>query len=127
MERAVFFGANHMEKQKGLYLGTEINEKWWRRYAKAGFLARGNGEYWLDEKGFYFLRYLTREPIFIPFDSMVGTKLGTWHSGKWAFGNLILKIIWKKDDSRLSSGFLVSKNKEETAKLKESLEEKIIR
>lgn len=112
-------------KQKGLYLGTEINEKWWKRYVKGGFLARGNGEFWIDDKGFYFLRYLIREPIFIPFESMVEIKPGKWHSGKWVFGNLILKIIWKKDGLMLSSGFLVSKNKKEIIELKKTLEGKI--
>lgn len=37
--------------QIGHYLGTEIDEKWWRRYRKNKFLARGNGEY-LYGKGF---------------------------------------------------------------------------
>lgn len=111
-----------MEKQKGLYLGTEINEKWWKRYAKDKFLSRGNGEFWRDENGFYFLRYLSKEPIFIPCGSILEIKTGKWHSGKWALGNLILKIIWRKDGLRLSSGFLVSKNKEEVIKLKQELE-----
>lgn len=107
---------------KGLYLGTEINEKWWKRYTKDKFLSRGNGEFWHDESGFYFLRYLTKEPIFIPFSSIIGIEIGKWHSGKWAFGNLILKIIWQKDGLKLSSGFIVFKNKEETLKLKQELE-----
>ena len=116
-----------METQKGLYLGTEINEKWRRRYVQSGFLARGNGQYWFDDKGFYFLRTLTREPIFISFDKIFGVKLGKWHSGRWAFGNLILKIIWELDGLKLSSGFIVSKNSEEIMELKKILEGKISR
>ncbi|PIW87335.1 MAG: hypothetical protein COZ94_05705 [Nitrospirae bacterium CG_4_8_14_3_um_filter_41_47] len=50
-----------MEKNKGLYLGTEINEKWYRRYTKDNLLMRGNGEYWYDDKGFYFLRYCCKK------------------------------------------------------------------
>ncbi len=116
-----------MDRNKGLYLGTEINKKWWRRYAQDKLLMRGNGEFWHDEKGFYFLRYLTKEPIFIPFDKMLEISLGgDCHSGKWAWGMPILKIIWKKDeDVLLSSGFFVSKDKAEIAKLKETLERKL--
>ena len=51
-----------MDKKKGHYIGTEINEKWWSRYRGEGFFARGNGEYWFDEDFFYFRRYLTKEP-----------------------------------------------------------------
>lgn len=114
-----------MEKQKGLYLGTEINEKWWKRYTKDKFLSRGNGEFWRDENGFYFLRYLAKDPIFIPLISISEIKTGKWHSGRWALGNLILKIIWQKDGLKLSSGFIVSKNKNETLKLKQELENMI--
>jgi hypothetical protein len=113
-----------MQKQKGHYLGTEINEKWYRRYTKDGLLARGNGEYWLDEQGFYFLRYLTKEPIFIPFDKIIEIKIGKWHSGRWAYGIPILKIIWQKDSQKLSSGFIVSKHKEDILELKKTLDEK---
>lgn len=116
-----------MERQKGLYLGTEISEKWWKRYIRNGFLTRGNGEFRIDERGFYFSRILIKEPIFIPFDRISGVKLGKWHSGRWAFGNLILKIIWERDGLKLSSGFIVSTNKEGTMKLRELLEEKINR
>jgi hypothetical protein len=42
-----------MDKNKGLYLGTEIDQKWWRRYTKEGLFLRGNGEYWYDDKGLY--------------------------------------------------------------------------
>ncbi len=51
-----------MDKKKGHYIGTEINEKWWSRYREEGFFARGNGEYWFDEDFFYFRRYPTKEP-----------------------------------------------------------------
>lgn len=114
-----------MDKNKGLYLGTEIDEKWWRRYTKDKLLMRGNGEYWYDDKGFYFLRHLTKEPIFIPFDAMLEIKLGKWHSGRWTYGNFIVKIIWGKENLKLSSGFIVSKNREDAVKLKETLQGKI--
>ena len=65
------------EKSVGLYFGTEINEKWWKRYTKDKLFMRGNGTYWYDDKGFYFLRYLTKTPIFIPFHTISKIKLGT--------------------------------------------------
>ena len=85
------------DKSKGLYLGTEINETWWRRYTKDGFFMRGNGEYWYDDQGFYFQRTLTKTPLFISFKDAFEVKLGTWHAGKWAYGNFIVKILWKKE------------------------------
>jgi len=110
------------EKSKGLYLGTEINEQWWKRYTKDKLFMRGNGRYWYDHNGFYFLRYLTKKPIFIPFHAIIAIKLGTWHSGRWAYGNLITKLVWKKEGLTLSSGFIVANNKEKTKKIKQLLE-----
>lgn len=83
---------------------------------------RGNGTYWYDDTGFYFLRYLTKSPIFIPFYAITEIKLGTWHSGRWAFGNLIIKLVWKKGDLILSSGFIVSDNRKETRNIKQLLD-----
>ncbi len=114
-----------MDKRRGLYVGTEIDSKWWRRYTKEGFFARGNGEYWYDDSGFYFLRYFTKEPIFIPFNAVTQITLGTWHSGKWPLGNLILKILWKKDNLDLSSGFIVGKKRDEAIELRDTLKLKI--
>lgn len=110
-----------MDKNKGLYLGTEINEKWWKRYTKDKLFMRGNGEYWYDDKGFYFLRNFTKEPIFIPFSEILEIKMGKWHSGRWAYGRPVIKIVWRQDNLKLSSGFIVSKNKEDTIKLVEKL------
>ncbi len=107
-------------------MGTEIDGKWWKRYRKDKLLMRGNGEYWCDGQGFYFRRYLTTEPIFIPFRAIRTVKLGAWHSGRWAFGQLILKIIWEKENLCLSSGFIISKDLEATRNLKDFLEQNII-
>jgi hypothetical protein len=30
-----------MDKRRGRYLGTEMDEKWWKRYAQEGWFARG--------------------------------------------------------------------------------------
>lgn len=114
-----------MDRRKGAYLGTEIDEKCWKRYKKEKLLARGNGQYWYDEQGFYFWRYLTKEPIFIPFSSITEAKLETKHAGRWYLGNLIVKPLWTKDGLNLSSGFLVSKNKQDAINLKDQLQNKI--
>ena len=112
--------------KKGLYLGTEIiGKKWWKRYLKDKLFARGNGKYWFDDNGFSFLRYLTSTPIYIPFSEVIEIQLGTKHVGRWAMGNLIVKILWRKDDLVLSSGFLVSKNKEDAPVFKAELERRI--
>jgi len=41
------------------------------------------------------------------------------------FGRFILKIIWRKDDLKLSTGFVVGKDKREVIELKRVLEERI--
>jgi hypothetical protein len=111
-------------KHAGLYLGTEIvGRKFWKRYLRDKLFARGNGRYWFDGSGFYFLRYLTSTPIYIPFSGVIEIQLGTKHAGRWAMGNLIVKIIWGKDNLILSSGFLVSKKSEDARALKVELEE----
>lgn len=71
------------------------------------------------------MRYLTRNPIFIPFDKIIETKIGKWHGGKWIWGYPILKIIWMKDNLRLSSGFFVSKKEEDVVMLKNILDVRI--
>ncbi len=115
-----------MNRKKGLYLDTEIvGKKWWKRYLKDKLFARGNGKYWFGDNGFYFLRYLTSTPIYIPFSEVIEIQLGTKHAGRWAMGNLIVKILWRKDDLVLSSEFLVSKNKEDAPVFKAELERRI--
>lgn len=80
-------------EKTGLYLGTEIDEKWWKRYREHKLFARGNGKYWDDGKAFYFLRYIAKEPIAIPFKDITEFRIGKWHSGNWCFGYPVLKII----------------------------------
>ncbi len=106
-----------VNEKTGLYLGTEINGKWWKRYKRDRLFARGNGRYWHDDRSFYFLRYLTKEPIGIPFEKVKEFKTGTWHSGRWCFGYPVLKILWTKDDLELCSGFLVSKSSDDVERL----------
>ncbi len=110
-----------MEKKKGHYLGTEIEGKWWKRYRKSPFLARGWGEYWLNGEGFYFLRYFTEKPIFLPFRQIVDVKTGKWHSGRWAGGKVVIKIIWEEQGQRLSSGFVLAGGREELWRVRPEL------
>ncbi len=106
-----------IEKKRGHYLGTEMDEKWWRRYSKDGLLARGIGEYWMDASTLSFRRYLTDMPIVISFGDVLDVKVGKWHSGRWAGGAPVVKIVWKKADIRLSSGFVFSRDARETEAL----------
>ena len=48
-------------------------------------------------------------------------KTGKWHSGKWAGGALVIKLLWIKNGLNLSSGFVVSQNLEETNVLIETI------
>ena len=106
--------ADSSNPRKGHYLGTEIDEKWWKRYRKDKFFARGNGEYWFDDTALYFRRYLTKHPVEIPFSEVIEVKIGKSHAGRWLLGSRVLKLIWEKDGMKLSSGFIVSRNQQET-------------
>ena len=114
-----------MNKKVGAYLGTEIEETWWKRYRKDGFFARGNGEYWFEDDGLFFRRYLTHKPMLIPYSSIQAVRLGKWHAGQWRMGKPILKIVWIKEDHRLSSGFVVSRSLQETIILKNEIERRV--
>jgi hypothetical protein len=114
-----------MDRRRGHYLGTEIDEKWWKRYTKEGFFARGNGEYWYDDEAFYFLRYLTQDPIVIPFDKVSTVKAGTWHAGRWGWGNLIVKFLWAHQGQSLSSGFILSYQKPEALRLLNEIRQRV--
>ena len=111
-------------KQVGHYLGTEIDGKWWKRYHKNKFLARGNGEYSVRENSFCFLRYMTKSPLEICFEDIVDVKIGKWHAGKWYAGWSIVKIFWMREGMRLSSGFAVSKSQDFVLKFVEELKQR---
>ena len=110
---------------KGHYLGTEIDGKWWKRYRRNKFFARGNGRYWLEQDRFCFHRTLTRSPICIPFDRIEKIRIGKWHAGRWCAGLPVLKILWSEEEQRLSSGFVVSRNRIESDNLKTELERRM--
>ena len=102
---------------KGHYLGTEIDETWWKRYRKNKFFARGNGEYWFDDEAFYFRRYLTKQPLIIPFASVSELRIGRSHAGRWLWRSRVVKFIWQQEGMILSSGFVLARNQQETEQL----------
>lgn len=126
-EGLILMGMDSTEKKPGQYLGTEVDEKWWRRYWKHGLLARGAGEFWLDDNAFCFRRHLTKTPIMIPYGDMLEVKLGKWHSGRFGAGGPVVKILWKTAQSHLSSGFIFSRNEKETQVLVEEIRSRILR
>ena len=116
-----------MEEKQGYYAGTEVGGKWWKRYTRAPFFARGSGEYWYDEQSFYFRRYLTQEPLVIPFRYVGDVQIGCWHAGTWAWGTPIVKLIWENDDGlSLSSGFVLSRSESQARQVIEEIERRLI-
>ena len=106
----------------GKYFGTEIDEKWWKRYMHDKLFARGNGEFSYDSKAILFRRILTKDPISIEFNAILEFKIGRWHAGQWGGGNEILKVIWEKDGERLSSGCAVSNKDKSIPALRNELQ-----
>ncbi len=113
-----------VNKRDGHYLGTEVDEKWWKRYMGNKLLARGNGEYWIEQDAFCFHRLFTRSDIRIRFEDMMDVKIGRWHSGRWYSGWPIVTIIWMKDGKRLSSGFDIIENRDFALSLVNDLKER---
>ena len=104
-------------ENSGIYLGTTIDNSWWRRYREDGFFSRGNGRYEIDDRAVYFYKYPFEKPIVIPFDQIVDLKIGRWHAGKWGGGLPILKVVWKRDNILLNSGFILSRSIDDTVKI----------
>jgi len=113
-----------INKQKGFYLGTEVQERWWHRYRGDKMFTRSDGEYWLDDDYFYFHRFFTRNTICVPLANILEVKIGRWHSGRWALGKYILKLVWHRNGKKLSSGFVVP-SQHEVLGLKKEIEERL--
>ncbi|MEW5754969.1 MAG: hypothetical protein AB1810_01565 [Pseudomonadota bacterium] len=94
---------------KGHYLGTEIDETWWRRYRRDHLFARGNGRYHIDRQGLHFKRYFLT-PFSIPFTQVRMVKLGKWHAGRWAGGRPVVKLCWEHRGEHLCSGFVLTRD-----------------
>lgn len=112
-------------KKKGNYFGTEIDHSWYKRFRKDGFFARGNGEFWLEDDGLYFLRKLTKTPLHIPWSEMTGASLGKWHAGRWGGRQPILKVDFRRHGLDLSAGFLLGREWPPMKRFAEDLEKRI--
>ncbi len=102
-----------LETKNGYYYGTTKGRSWWRRYTKDGWLARGNSEIWVDEKGFRFRRYMMKEIKEIPCDRIVQVETGRWHAGKFT-GAPVIKVIWNIGEIEVVSGFSIAMDKKKT-------------
>ncbi|MCP3975165.1 MAG: hypothetical protein GY720_11815 [bacterium] len=113
--------------KKGSYFGTEIDSKWWKRYRGAGFFARGNGEFSMDEEGIHFLRLLTKVPLTIGWNETRSASLGKSHAGRWMLGRPILKVGFHRDGIDLVAGFYLAKDWAPMKQLEAELQTKIAR
>ena len=93
---------------RGNYYGTEIDGRWWQRYRSTGFFARGNGRFWMDERGLHFHKALAGAPLTILWDEISAVWLGTWHCGRWGLGRPLLKVGFARDGRNLTAGFQLS-------------------
>ena len=87
------------------YLGTEVGGKWWKADRAPGFFVRGRGRFWFDGGELRFHRDLTKELTRIPLARVRDVAFGTWHAGKWLAGKPIVKVLWDREQTALSSGF----------------------
>jgi hypothetical protein len=95
-------------KRHGIYVGTlKIDRPWYsRRMRHIGFPENGPGEFWYDYKGFYFVGSDTNRGLVIPSDSIISVSLDFHHG--WTFSwTKILRIVWRRGQERVSSGFIV--------------------
>ncbi len=88
-----------------VYIGTQVGDRWWKRYRAPGFFAGGRGRYWFEEGELRFHRDLSKELTRIPLEHVGTVSVGTWHVGTWHAGKPIVKVAWERDGERLSSGF----------------------
>lgn len=71
-------------KIDGKYFGTEIEQKWWKRYLKNKMLSRGNGTLAYNEHAISILRLLTKTPIVIELEDF---RFQTWKMACWPMGS----------------------------------------
>ena len=112
--------------KKGGYLGTEIDGKWWRRYRGSGFSARGNGQFWMDDEGIQFRKFLTKTPVTIEWHEARHATLGESHAGRWAMRKPILKVRFIREGESLEAGFLQSADWDEMSRLAADLNRRIV-
>ena len=104
-----------MQMKPGLYVGTLLDDKWWKPYFKDGLLFSGNIDYWFDDEGIYFKLYIKSKSIFIPFSSILVIKKCKFHGINYINGYDIIKLVWNNNGKILSTGLVFSKYSEESA------------
>ncbi|MGD0663403.1 MAG: hypothetical protein ABSD38_35635 [Syntrophorhabdales bacterium] len=95
-------------KNQGYYTGAlKLKEPWYRRRMRHGDLTeKGQGEYWYDYQGFYFLHEKTHRGLVIPMKSIIEVKIAFRHGITFS-RRKILNIVWKNGAEKISSGFIV--------------------
>jgi hypothetical protein len=61
----------------------------------------------------------------IPFKKINDIKRGSWHSGRWSWGQPIVKILWDHQGMTLCSCFMLSNKETESLKIMANLRELI--
>jgi hypothetical protein len=97
---------NATQKKRGLYLGTRVEHKWWRRYTEAGFITRGKGDYWIKDGSLFFQHHDSQQPISLPLRNLAEIKVCPCR--RRTGGLPIIRLVWEKDGRWLSSGFVLS-------------------
>ncbi len=97
-----------MQTKVGLYVGTEVEGRWWRRYT-GGASLRGATAACGRTGG--PSRYLTADALHSTWSLVHSIQSGAFHSGRWAWGLPIIKVHWKANDESLSFGFMVAGNR----------------
>lgn len=93
------------------YLETRLDSG--RRFPGWGFMMRGNGIFYTGAAGIYFLRYATKEPMYIPYRNIKGIDVGP--SGQARTGRLpMMHIHWQYEDMNLTSLIAVSRHEDNT-------------
>ncbi len=95
-------------RRRGVYVGTLRLEKPWyaRTMRHRSFPVKGEGEYWYDYKGFYFVGKENDRGLVIPSGTIIRVDVGFCH-GLTFSRSKILKIVWRSGAERVSSGFIV--------------------
>lgn len=104
-----------MRGGKGYYIAT-VELPSGRRHRGRGLFARGNGEWEIAKDALRFRRYLTSEPLCIPFADIRAVTLGgSWFAGRWLLGAQAVLVEWARDGTPMRSGFLLSGKRADNA------------
>lgn len=110
--------------RSGVYLGTQVGWHWWLPYLYDGLFVRGNGQYRVAAGAFEFQRLLPRRVIRIELSRVRSIHIGRFHAGKYLGLVSCLRVEWEHGDRTLVSGFIVSRDVEETRRIRDLLLER---